>query len=141
MDPTDFLSRSEAETLAWAESFAASLRPGDTVALRGDLGAGKTVVSRGVARGMGFSGDVHSPSYALVHEYTGGRLPLFHMDLYRLAPGADWEEIGLDHYFAQGGVCLVEWPERLPQGFKFTATVELSAEGEEMRRIRVTRNA
>ena len=112
MTAAEFLSGSEEETLAWAEAFATTLRPGDTVALSGDLGAGKTVVSRGLARGLGFAGPVHSPSYALVHEYPGARLPLFHMDLYRLAPGADWEEIGLDHYFSPEGVCLVEWPER-----------------------------
>ncbi|HLP40680.1 MAG TPA: tRNA (adenosine(37)-N6)-threonylcarbamoyltransferase complex ATPase subunit type 1 TsaE, partial [Fibrobacteria bacterium] len=74
-----------------------------------------------------------------VHEYPGARLPLFHMDLYRLAPGADWEEIGLDHYFAQGGICLVEWPERLPPSFAFSARILLLSEGEETRRIRVER--
>ena len=104
----EFTSISEAQTLSWAQSFASRLKAGDSVALTGNLGAGKTVVCRGIALGLGFSGDVHSPSYALVHEYAGGRLPLFHMDLYRLAPGADFEEIGLDHYFQQGGVCLVE---------------------------------
>lgn len=140
MTAAEFLSGSEEETLAWAEAFATTLRPGDTVALSGDLGAGKTVVSRGLARGLGFAGPVHSPSYALVHEYPGARLPLFHMDLYRLAPGADWEEIGLDHYFSPEGVCLVEWPERLPPAFAFTVRIDLAAEGEHGRRIKVTRN-
>lgn len=139
MDSTEFLSPSEDATLAWAEAFARSLKPGDTVALSGDLGAGKTVVSRGLARGLGFEGPVHSPSYALVHEYPGARLPLFHMDLYRLAPGSDWEEIGLDHYFTQAGVCLVEWPERLPAGFAFAIQIELVSEGENERRIKVRR--
>jgi tRNA threonylcarbamoyladenosine biosynthesis protein TsaE len=122
----EFVSGSEAETLRWAETFSGRLRDGDTVALSGNLGAGKTVVSRGIARGLGYRGDVHSPSYALVHEYAGARLPLFHMDLYRLAPGADWEEIGLDHYFQQGGVCLVEWPERLPEGQAFRYRIEIA---------------
>lgn len=139
MDAADFLSRSEDETLAWAQAYAASLLPGDTIALSGDLGAGKTVVSRGLARGLGYAGDVHSPSYALIHEYPGGRLPLFHMDLYRLAPGADWEEIGLDHYFQQRGVCLIEWPERLPGDFPFTVRIALEAGGETERRIRAFR--
>jgi tRNA threonylcarbamoyladenosine biosynthesis protein TsaE len=137
--PISFLSHSESETLAWARSFAASLSPGDTVALSGDLGAGKTVVSRGIASGLGFAGMVHSPSYALVHEYPGARLPLFHMDLYRLAPGSDWQEIGLDHYLTAGGVCLVEWPERLPESFPFTARIEIGIEGEEARRLTVRR--
>jgi len=135
----EFLSRSEDETFAWARSFAGSLLPGDVVALSGDLGAGKTVVCRGLARGLGYAGDVHSPSYALIHEYPGGRLPLFHMDLYRLAQGADWEEIGLDHYFQQGGICLIEWPERLPGDFPFTVRIALEAGGETERRIRVSR--
>jgi tRNA threonylcarbamoyladenosine biosynthesis protein TsaE len=134
----EFVSGSEEETVAWAVGFSARLKAGDTVALSGNLGAGKTVVSRGVARGLGFGGDVHSPSYALVHEYPGARLPLFHMDLYRLKEGADWEEIGLDHYFQQGGVCLVEWPERLPAGVGFAYRIEITAEGESGRRVRVT---
>lgn len=129
-------SHSESATMAWARSFASRLKAGDAVALLGDLGAGKTVVSRGIAEGLGYGGDVHSPSYALVHEYPGARLPLFHMDLYRLAPGADWEEIGLDHYFRQGGVCLVEWAGRLPAG-DFAWTIELAADGENDRIIRV----
>ncbi len=133
----ELVSGSEEQTLGWAMGFASRLKPGDTVALRGDLGAGKTVVSRGIARGLGYAGDVHSPSYALVHEYPGP-IPLFHMDLYRLKAGADWEEIGLDHYFQQGGICLVEWPERLPVGQRFTYRIDLVAEGEEIRRIRVT---
>jgi tRNA threonylcarbamoyladenosine biosynthesis protein TsaE len=135
----EFVSASEEQTLAWAMGLAERFRPGDAVALSGNLGAGKTVVSRGIARGLGYAGDVHSPSYALVHEYPGARLPLFHMDLYRLKEGADWEEIGLDHYFQQGGVCLVEWPERLPEGTEFAWRIELRAEGEAIRRIRVTR--
>lgn len=134
----EFVSDSEARTLEWAKGFSRRLKAGDVVALSGNLGTGKTVVSRGISLGLGFTGDVHSPSYALVHEYTGARLPLFHMDLYRLKPGADWEEIGLDHYFQQEGVCLVEWPERLPEGQAFAYRIELKAEGEESRHIRVT---
>jgi tRNA threonylcarbamoyladenosine biosynthesis protein TsaE len=139
--PQEFLSTSEEATLAWARDFAARLKPGDVVALNGDLGAGKTVLSRGIAAALGFTGDVHSPSYALVHEYPGGRLPIFHMDLYRLAQAStgaapDWHEIGLDHYFQQGGVCLIEWAERLPADGRFTWWVEITAEGENERRIR-----
>ncbi len=132
-------THSEEASEAWARAFAARLKAGDGVALSGDLGAGKTVVCRGIARGLGFPGDVHSPSYALVHEYPGGSLPLFHMDLYRLAPGSDWEEIGLDHYFRQGGVCLVEWAERLPADTAFAWKIDLAAEGPSDRIIRVQR--
>lgn len=133
------LSTSEAETLAIAADFASRLRPGDAVSLRGDLGAGKTHFARGVARALGYEGPVSSPSYALVHEYAG-RVPVYHMDLYRLAPGADWEEIGLAHYLEGQGICLVEWPERLPgDGAFFAWDVELShGAGEHERVIRIT---
>jgi tRNA threonylcarbamoyladenosine biosynthesis protein TsaE len=140
------LSRSESETLSLAAAFAADLGPGDAVALRGPLGAGKTLFARGVARALGFEGPVSSPSYALVHEYAA-RVPVYHMDLYRLAPGADWEEIGLSHYLDPStssggpgrGICLVEWPERLPPGWDpFTRTVTLEPVGETSRMIRVT---
>lgn len=136
--PEGILTASEAGTLEWARGFSERLKPGDTVALSGNLGAGKTVVCRGIALGLGYAGIVHSPSYALVHEYPGARLPLFHMDLYRLKEGADWEEIGLDHYFQQGGVCLVEWPERLPAGQAFSYRIDLAPEGADRRRIRLT---
>lgn len=140
MDTEEFVSDSEERTLEWAAAFSERLTAGQAVALSGNLGAGKTVVSRGIARGLGFGGSVHSPSYALVHEYPGARLPLFHMDLYRLKDGADWEEIGLDHYFQQGGVCLVEWPERLPAEQGFAYRIDIRSEGEATRRIRVTRS-
>ncbi len=139
----DFLSTSEEQTLAIATEFAATLKAGDIVALHGPLGAGKTLFSRGVTRALGYEGPVSSPSYALVHEYAG-RIPVYHMDLYRLAPGADWEEIGLAHYLDGAGVCLVEWPERLPPGwspFTHHVTLELAEEaGENARQIRIDSN-
>lgn len=131
------ISHSEEETLAHAAAFAETLKPGDVVALHGPLGAGKTLFCRGVARALGYEGLVNSPTYALVHEYRA-RIPLYHMDLYRLAPGADWEEIGLEHYLDGQGVCLIEWPERLPSGRqRFTCSVELKVTGETERQIRV----
>ena len=134
---TDFISHSETETLTHAATFAASLRPGDIVALKGPLGAGKTLFCRGVVHALGYEGLVNSPTYALVHEYAG-RIPVYHMDLYRLAPGADWEEIGMSHYLDGGGVCLIEWPERLPPDRqRFTYVVELEVVGETERRIKI----
>jgi tRNA threonylcarbamoyladenosine biosynthesis protein TsaE len=133
----DYLSSSESQTLAIAAEFAATLRPGDAVALRGPLGAGKTLFAGGVARALGYDGPVSSPSYALVHEYAG-KVPVYHMDLYRLAPGADWEEIGLSHYLDGKGICLIEWPERLPAGWNpFTHEVTLEPEGETVRKVTI----
>jgi tRNA threonylcarbamoyladenosine biosynthesis protein TsaE len=135
------LSSSESQTLAIAADFAATLKPGDAVALRGPLGAGKTLFAGGVARALGYSGPVSSPSYALVHEYAG-KVPVYHMDLYRLAPGSDWEEIGLSHYLDGKGICLIEWPERLPDGWSpFTHEVTLEPDidgvGETGRKVEI----
>lgn len=106
------LSTSEDETLAIAARFAAALRPGDVVALTGDLGAGKTVFTRGVASALGIHGEVTSPTFVLIHEYRGA-FPLYHMDLYRLENEREMLDIGVEDYFYSDGVCLVEWAEKL----------------------------
>jgi tRNA threonylcarbamoyladenosine biosynthesis protein TsaE len=97
-----------------ADALAAVLEPGDTLLLQGELGAGKTTLTQLLARALGVGEDqyVASPSFALLHEYTG-RLPIFHMDLYRLSGEDDVEAAGLLEYFEQQGVCVVEWPDRL----------------------------
>jgi tRNA threonylcarbamoyladenosine biosynthesis protein TsaE len=111
---TDVLrSSSEVETRALAAALAGDLRPGAVLLLSGDLGAGKTAYVRGLAEGLGLDPDVvTSPTFTLVHEYRGGRLPLVHVDLYRL-DSADLAELGLDDDLAAAGVVAVEWPERL----------------------------
>jgi len=88
------------------------MEPGSVVVLEGTLGAGKTTLAQGLAAGLGVEGDVTSPTFALVHEYQG-RLPLFHMDLYRLSGEDEFELIGGWEYFRRGGVCLIEWADRL----------------------------
>jgi tRNA threonylcarbamoyladenosine biosynthesis protein TsaE len=100
-------------TLALGESWAASLRGGEVIALHGVLGAGKTQLVKGLARGLGFPGEVTSPTFTLVHEYRGGRLPLYHLDLYRLSGTHDAGTLGLDEYFSGGGVTVIEWPDRI----------------------------
>ena len=104
--------KSEEETLAWAEEFGKSLKAGDMVALYGNLGAGKTVMSRGICKGLGFEGAVCSPTYTILHEYPNDP-PLYHFDLYRLEPGAELYEVGFDHEYLSRGITLIEWPERL----------------------------
>jgi len=133
----DITTRSEDETLQWALSFASKLTRGDVLALHGDLGAGKTVVSRGIALGLGFTGGVHSPSYALVHEYPNDP-PIYHLDLYRLGPHADLHEIGIEHYSFSEGITLIEWPERL-SGLDVGVHYEVKIErvNEDTRRITV----
>jgi tRNA threonylcarbamoyladenosine biosynthesis protein TsaE len=108
-----FESRSEADTRAIAAALTARLGPGSTLLLHGDLGAGKTAFVKGLAAGLGFNpDDVTSPTFTLVHEYRGGRLPLTHVDLYRLDRAA-LDEIGMDPQLALDGVVAIEWPERL----------------------------
>jgi tRNA threonylcarbamoyladenosine biosynthesis protein TsaE len=112
------VTRSEAETRALGEKLGALLRPGDFVALYGDLGTGKTRFAQGVARGVGVDPDVHitSPTYTILNEYKGN-YPFFHFDLYRLGGDADIAELGFEDYFHGDGVCLVEWADRLASGF------------------------
>ena len=92
---------------------AAALSPGAVVAYLGDLGMGKTVFTRGLAAGLGYKGRVTSPTFAIVNEYEGGRLPLFHFDMYRLNSADDLFDIGWEDYLARGGVCAVEWSENV----------------------------
>ena len=106
-------SSSELDTRAVARTLAADLTPGTVILISGDLGAGKTAFVRGLAEGLGLDpADVTSPTFTLVHEYRGGRLPLVHVDLYRLER-ADFDEIGLDSDLGAAGVVAIEWAERL----------------------------
>jgi tRNA threonylcarbamoyladenosine biosynthesis protein TsaE len=106
---------SETETAAVGRDLAQSLRPGDTVLLHGELGAGKTAFVRGLAEGLGVPpGDVSSPTFTLIQEYRGGRLPLFHVDLYRLDDPREIDDLGLEE-IAAGGVVAIEWAEKLRQ--------------------------
>ena len=107
------ISRSEEETRAAGEALAGSLRPGDAVLLSGDLGMGKTEFARGVAAGLGVDpGRVHSPSFTLVNRYPG-RIPVYHIDLYRVEKLEDMDELGLEEILGGDGVAVVEWAERL----------------------------
>jgi len=106
-------TRSESETAAVGRELAATLSAGDVVLLYGDLGAGKTVFVRGLAEGLGVHrDDVSSPTFTLVQEYRGGRLPLFHVDLFRLNDPREIDDLGLDE-IAEDGVMAIEWAEKL----------------------------
>ena len=109
----DYLTHNEAETEALGVRLAAVLTPGAVVAYRGGLGMGKTAFTRGLARGLGYPGRVTSPTFTIVNEYEGGRLPLFHFDMYRLADADDLFDIGWEDYLDRGGVCAVEWSEQV----------------------------
>lgn len=136
-----FTTASEDETRERGARLAAELAPGAVILLSGDLGAGKTAFVRGLAAGLGIDPDeVTSPTFTLVHEYRGGRLPLVHVDLYRLER-ADLDDIGLDQDLASGGVVAVEWAERLSQAIPGATHVRIEDAGEDRRRIRVASSA
>jgi tRNA threonylcarbamoyladenosine biosynthesis protein TsaE len=108
------LSHSIEETSAFGRSIASTLRRGDVLALCGELGAGKTHFVKGVAAGLGAGAIVTSPTFTLIHEYTGGRLPLFHFDFYRLENETEAIGIGLEEYLDGEGACAIEWAEKFP---------------------------
>lgn len=109
----EFVTNSPEETEELGERLGRALSPGDVVAFTGDLGAGKTAFTRGIARGLGIGDRVTSPTFAIVNEYEGGRLPLFHFDMYRLTSSDELFDIGWEDYLARGGVCAVEWSENV----------------------------
>lgn len=108
-----FVSHSEEETISWAEIFAKSLKAGDTVLLNGEMGSGKTVLAKGIAKGLGIKSEVTSPTYAYINSYEEGRLPLYHFDCYRIPSEDRARALGFEEYFSMGGVCLVEWSENI----------------------------
>lgn len=107
----EVISNSPQETEALGQKLAAQLSPGDIIAFSGDLGSGKTAFTRGLAKGLGIEERVTSPTFTIVNEYEGGRLPLFHFDMYRLGSSDELFDIGWEDYLARGGVCAVEWSE------------------------------
>ena len=138
MTTTLVTASDEATTLA-AARFAGTLDAGTILLLSGDLGAGKTTFVRGVAKGLGIDTDeVTSPTFTLVHEYRGGRLPLIHVDLYRLEQ-ADLDEIGLDEDLARAGVVAIEWPERLVGVPAGATRVQITDTGGDTRVIAISR--
>lgn len=135
----NYLSHNENETEKIGESLASRLRSGDVIAYAGGLGAGKTAFTRGLARGLGFQGRVTSPTFTIVNEYDGN-LPLFHFDMYRLGDEDELFDIGWEEYLARGGVCAVEWSERVPGAFPegtVRVTIERCPENEDWRNISI----
>jgi tRNA threonylcarbamoyladenosine biosynthesis protein TsaE len=132
-------THSEAETSAAGRDFAQTLRGGEVVLLSGDLGAGKTAFVRGLAEGLGVDPkDVTSPTFTLIQEYRSGRLPVFHVDLYRLKP-IEVDELGLDEMSLAGGVLAIEWPDRLPHAFDGVVHVSFTHADENSRVIEIRR--
>ena len=132
-----FTTISPAETEAVGAALGAIIPAGTILAYRGDLGAGKTAFTRGLARGLGYKEPVTSPTYTIVNEYLGGRLPLFHFDMYRLRSADDLWDIGWDDYLDRNGVCAVEWSENVDEAMENAVYVTIEKTGEESRRITI----
>ena len=135
----EYISHSEAETEAIGERLAQTLTPGTVLAYQGDLGMGKTAFTRGLARGLGCTDRVTSPTFTIVNEYEGPT-PLFHFDMYRLSDSDELFDIGWEDYLARGGVCAVEWSERITDALPeeiITVTICRCAEDDEWRRITI----
>ena len=131
-----FTSNSVAETIAFARQWAHSLAPNDVVALAGDLGAGKTHFVKGLLEGLESADVVTSPTFTLIHEYRGGRLPVFHFDFYRLNQLSEIAEIGFDDYLDEGGITVIEWADRFPQALpERTRWLRIEAPGASERTI------
>lgn len=135
----EHLSRGAAETEGLGEALGKRLRPGTVLAFRGDLGMGKTAFTRGLARGLGCRGHVTSPTFTIVNEYEG-QIPLFHFDMYRLPDADALFDIGWEDYLDRGGVCAVEWSERVDDALPEDAvrvTISRRPESEDWRTITV----
>ena len=132
-----YITKSPQETESIGVALGKILTAGAIVAYRGDLGAGKTAFTRGLARGLGYADAVTSPTYTIVNEYLGGRLPLFHFDMYRLRSSDDLWGIGWDDYLDRGGVCAVEWSENVADAMEDAITVTIEKLGDDCRRITI----
>ena len=133
----EFLTNSPEETEAIGKRLGEMLTPGAVIAYQGDLGAGKTAFTRGVALGLGAKEPVTSPTYTIVNEYLSGKYPLFHFDMYRLSSSDDLFDIGWEDYLERGGICAVEWSENVADAMENAIVVTIEKLGEDTRRITI----
>ena len=132
-----YITHSPEETEKLGAALAQRLKPGTIIAYTGDLGAGKTAFTRGLAKGLGYTQPVTSPTYTIVNEYLGGRLPLFHFDMYRLASSDDLWDIGWEDYLERGGVCAVEWSENVADAMESAIRVDIAKLSDDTREITI----
>jgi len=133
----EFITTSPEQTEKVGQALGKVLQPGTIVAYEGDLGAGKTAFTRGLARGLGAEETVTSPTYTIVNEYLSGRLPLFHFDMYRLGSSDELWDIGWEDYLERDGVCAVEWSENVADAMENAIRVIIEKTGEDSRKITI----
>ncbi|MBE6944215.1 MAG: tRNA (adenosine(37)-N6)-threonylcarbamoyltransferase complex ATPase subunit type 1 TsaE [Ruminococcaceae bacterium] len=131
----EYITNAPEETEALGAALGRALQPGTVIAYTGDLGAGKTAFTRGIARGLGIRDTVTSPTYTIVNEYLDGRLPLFHFDMYRLHSSDDLWDIGWEDYLERGGICAVEWSENVADALEEPLLICIEKLSENSRRI------
>ena len=133
----EYTTNAPEQTEAVGQALGAVLKPGTVLAYEGDLGAGKTAFTRGLAKGLGALDRVTSPTYTIVNEYLSGRLPLFHFDMYRLGSADDLWNIGWEDYLERGGICAVEWSENVSAAMDGAVRVRIEKLDENSRRITI----
>ena len=134
----EYITNAPEQTEAVGQALGKVLKPGAVLAYEGDLGAGKTAFTRGLAKGLGASDTVTSPTYTIVNEYLSGRLPLFHFDMYRLSSSDELWDIGWEDYLERGGVCAVEWSENVSDAMEGAIRIRIEKLGEDTRKITIT---
>ena len=132
-----FITHSPDETEAVGAALGVVLKAGTVLAFEGDLGAGKTAFTRGLACGLGATDRVTSPTYTVVNEYLSGRLPLFHFDMYRLSSADELFDIGWEDYLERGGICAVEWSENVADAMENAIRIRIQKTGEDIRTITI----
>ena len=138
MAKTVTVTKGRTETENFAANFAKSIKPGTVIAFEGDLGAGKTCFTSGFAKGMGYEGEVNSPTFAIVNEYLGGRLDIYHFDMYRVSGWDDLYTTGYFEYLEMGGVLLIEWSENIASALpEDTVVITIEKLSEDERRITI----
>ena len=133
----EFITNSPAETENVGAALGKMLQPGSVLAYEGDLGAGKTAFTRGLAKGLGCTEQVTSPTYTIVNEYLSGRVPLFHFDMYRLGSADELWDIGWEDYLERSGICAVEWSENIRDALENAIIVRIEKLGDDTRRITI----
>ena len=133
----EYITKSPSETEAVGAALARVLQPGAVIAYRGDLGAGKTAFTRGLAKGLGVKENVTSPTFTIVNEYLSGSMPLFHFDMYRLGSEDELFDIGWEDYLERGGVCAVEWSENVWGAMEDAIVITISRLDEDTRKITI----
>ena len=133
----EYITHAPEETEELGQALGAVLQPGTVLAFTGDLGAGKTAFTRGLAKGLGATEQVTSPTYTIVNEYLSGRLPLFHFDMYRLGSSEELWDIGWEDYLDRGGVCAVEWSENVADAMENAIKIRIQKIDETVRKITI----